>query len=141
MLTNISPHIKCKHTNPPNEIKLSLQIGVQLFLKWAIMQGVAMILQNIYQRQRLYTRIALGKVVLACLGYLISFTTSFFMRSVYIFSEKLTPLLDALIHIDVKISTCKLVCSMSLYRMFSVFFKINILKFVTFFCDLCVMFT
>ncbi|KAG6435033.1 hypothetical protein SASPL_106682 [Salvia splendens] len=37
------------------------QIGVQLFLKWAIMQGVAMILQNIYQRQRLYTRIALGK--------------------------------------------------------------------------------
>ncbi|KAL8538303.1 hypothetical protein ACS0TY_000327 [Phlomoides rotata] len=37
------------------------QIGVQLFLKWAIMQGVAMILQNRYQRQRLYTRIALGK--------------------------------------------------------------------------------
>ncbi|KAG8390488.1 hypothetical protein BUALT_Bualt01G0088600 [Buddleja alternifolia] len=37
------------------------QIGVELFLKWAIMQGVAMILQNIYQRQRLYTRIALGK--------------------------------------------------------------------------------
>lgn len=40
----------------------SLQIGVQLFLKWAIMQGVAMLLQNRYQRQRLYTRIALGKV-------------------------------------------------------------------------------
>lgn len=40
-----------------------LQIGVQLFLKWAIMQGVAMILQNRYQRQRLYTRIALGKVI------------------------------------------------------------------------------
>nr|XP_027081894.1 uncharacterized protein LOC113704290 isoform X2 [Coffea arabica] len=31
------------------------------FLQWAIMQGVAMILQNRYQRQRLYTRIALGK--------------------------------------------------------------------------------
>lgn len=42
--------------------KLSLQKGVELFLKWAIMQGVAMILQNRYQRQRLYTRIALGKV-------------------------------------------------------------------------------
>lgn len=39
-----------------------LQRGVQLFLKWAIMQGVAMLLQNRYQRQRLYTRIALGKV-------------------------------------------------------------------------------
>ncbi|XP_075486016.1 uncharacterized protein LOC142525586 isoform X1 [Primulina tabacum] len=37
------------------------QRGVQLFLKWAIMQGVSMILQNRYQRQRLYTRIALGK--------------------------------------------------------------------------------
>ncbi|KAH6809744.1 TMPIT-like protein [Perilla frutescens var. frutescens] len=37
------------------------QKGVELFLKWAIMQGVAMILQNRYQRQRLYTRIALGK--------------------------------------------------------------------------------
>ncbi|KAI5657452.1 hypothetical protein M9H77_26245 [Catharanthus roseus] len=37
------------------------QKGVQLFLKWAIMQGVAMLLQNRYQRQRLYTRIALGK--------------------------------------------------------------------------------
>ncbi|KAI8006387.1 hypothetical protein LOK49_LG07G00050 [Camellia lanceoleosa] len=37
------------------------QRGVQLFLKWAIMQGVAMLLQNRYQRQRLYTRIALGK--------------------------------------------------------------------------------
>ncbi|EPS74373.1 hypothetical protein M569_00383, partial [Genlisea aurea] len=34
---------------------------VELFLKWAIMQGVAMLLQNRYQRQRLYTRIALGK--------------------------------------------------------------------------------
>lgn len=39
-----------------------LQKGVHLFLKWAVMQGVAMILQNRYQRQRLYTRIALGKV-------------------------------------------------------------------------------
>ncbi|XP_051137973.1 uncharacterized protein LOC127256162 [Andrographis paniculata] len=37
------------------------QRGVQLFLIWAIMQGFAMILQNRYQRQRLYTRIALGK--------------------------------------------------------------------------------
>ncbi|XP_052194549.1 uncharacterized protein LOC127802651 [Diospyros lotus] len=37
------------------------QKGVQLFLQWAIMQGVAMLLQNRYQRQRLYTRIALGK--------------------------------------------------------------------------------
>ncbi|KAJ6809769.1 transmembrane protein 120-like protein [Iris pallida] len=37
------------------------QKGVQLFLVWAIMQGVAMLLQNRYQRQRLYTRIALGK--------------------------------------------------------------------------------
>ncbi|KAK6782272.1 hypothetical protein RDI58_020068 [Solanum bulbocastanum] len=34
---------------------------MQLFLKWAIMQGVAMLLQNRYHRQRLYTRIALGK--------------------------------------------------------------------------------
>ncbi|XP_059628871.1 uncharacterized protein LOC132271500 isoform X1 [Cornus florida] len=37
------------------------QRGVKLFLQWAIMQGVAMLLQNRYQRQRLYTRIALGK--------------------------------------------------------------------------------
>ncbi|KAJ3692628.1 hypothetical protein LUZ60_011723 [Juncus effusus] len=37
------------------------QKGVELFLAWAIMQGVAMLLQNKYQRQRLYTRIALGK--------------------------------------------------------------------------------
>ncbi|KAK9122451.1 hypothetical protein Syun_020068 [Stephania yunnanensis] len=37
------------------------QRGVQLFLLWAVMQGVAMLLQNRYQRQRLYTRIALGK--------------------------------------------------------------------------------
>ena len=39
-----------------------MQRGVQLFLQWAMMQGVAMLLQNRYQRQRLYTRIALGKV-------------------------------------------------------------------------------
>lgn len=39
-----------------------LQRGVHLFLQWAMMQGVAMLLQNRYQRQRLYTRIALGKV-------------------------------------------------------------------------------
>ncbi|KAF7148570.1 hypothetical protein RHSIM_Rhsim03G0218900 [Rhododendron simsii] len=37
------------------------QRGVELFLQWAIMQGVSMLLQNRYQRQRLYTRIALGK--------------------------------------------------------------------------------
>ncbi|KMZ70125.1 hypothetical protein ZOSMA_1G00960, partial [Zostera marina] len=37
------------------------QRGVELFLYWAMMQGVAMLLQNRYQRQRLYTRIALGK--------------------------------------------------------------------------------
>ncbi|XP_048319875.1 uncharacterized protein LOC107430044 isoform X2 [Ziziphus jujuba] len=37
------------------------QRGVQLFLQWAMMQGIAMLLQNRYQRQRLYTRIALGK--------------------------------------------------------------------------------
>ncbi|XP_071732154.1 uncharacterized protein [Rutidosis leptorrhynchoides] len=37
------------------------QKGIQLFLKWAIMQGVAMLVQNKYQRQRLYTRIAMGK--------------------------------------------------------------------------------
>ncbi|XP_006648213.2 transmembrane protein 120 homolog [Oryza brachyantha] len=37
------------------------QRGVQLFLRWAIMQGIAMHLQNRYQRQRLRTRIALGK--------------------------------------------------------------------------------
>lgn len=41
----------------------NLQRGVQLFLQWAMMQGVAMLLQNRYQRQRLYTRIALGKVL------------------------------------------------------------------------------
>ncbi|KAG6425624.1 hypothetical protein SASPL_116067 [Salvia splendens] len=41
--------------------KMVVQRGVELFLRWAIMQGVAMILQNRYQRQRLYTRIALGK--------------------------------------------------------------------------------
>ncbi|GAB2296386.1 hypothetical protein Dimus_030507 [Dionaea muscipula] len=37
------------------------QRGVELFFQWAMMQGVAMLLQNRYQRQRLYTRIALGK--------------------------------------------------------------------------------
>ncbi|KAK3042793.1 hypothetical protein RJ639_001066, partial [Escallonia herrerae] len=44
-----------------NKSQTCLQRGVQLFLQWAIMQGVAMLLQNRYQRQRLYTRIALGK--------------------------------------------------------------------------------
>ncbi|EXB87381.1 Transmembrane protein 120-like protein [Morus notabilis] len=37
------------------------QRGVHLFLQWALMQGISMLLQNRYQRQRLYTRIALGK--------------------------------------------------------------------------------
>ncbi|KAI3762348.1 hypothetical protein L1987_52776 [Smallanthus sonchifolius] len=37
------------------------QKGIELFLKWAIMQGAAMLVQNRYQRKRLYTRIALGK--------------------------------------------------------------------------------
>eukprot|EP00246_Nothoceros_aenigmaticus_P014079 TRINITY_DN5184_c0_g3_i3.p1 TRINITY_DN5184_c0_g3~~TRINITY_DN5184_c0_g3_i3.p1 ORF type:complete len:157 (-),score=18.13 TRINITY_DN5184_c0_g3_i3:535-1005(-) len=37
------------------------QQGVRLFLAWAVMQGIAMLLQNRYQRRRLYTRIALGK--------------------------------------------------------------------------------
>eukprot|EP00250_Pteridium_aquilinum_P009305 c18583_g2_i1 orf=144-1316(+) len=37
------------------------QHGVHFFLGWAVVQGVAMLLQNRYQRQRLYTRIALGK--------------------------------------------------------------------------------
>ncbi|PWZ22300.1 Transmembrane protein 120B [Zea mays] len=45
----------------------SKQRGVQLFLRWAIMQGIAMHLQNRYQRQRLRTRIALGKVNLTSL--------------------------------------------------------------------------
>ncbi|RYQ93195.1 hypothetical protein Ahy_B09g099473 isoform H [Arachis hypogaea] len=44
-----------------NLVNACLQRGVQLFLQWAMMQGVAMLLQNRYQRQRLYTRIALGK--------------------------------------------------------------------------------
>ena len=53
--------------SPPNLLALHsntnlLQRGVQLFLRWAIMQGIAMHLQNRYQRQRLRTRIALGKV-------------------------------------------------------------------------------
>ena len=38
------------------------QHGIRHFLLWAMMQGVVMLLQNRYQRQRLYTRIALGKV-------------------------------------------------------------------------------
>ncbi|RWR80885.1 transmembrane protein 120 [Cinnamomum micranthum f. kanehirae] len=47
------------------------QKGVQLFLAWAMMQGVAMLLQNRYQRQRLYTRIALGKGFEAYIGLLL----------------------------------------------------------------------
>ncbi|MBA0689837.1 hypothetical protein Goari_007546 [Gossypium aridum] len=43
------------------ELNDSLIRGVELFLQWAMMQGVAMLLQNRYQRQRFYTRIALGK--------------------------------------------------------------------------------
>eukprot|EP00250_Pteridium_aquilinum_P026728 c33502_g1_i1 orf=223-1074(+) len=37
------------------------QSGVRFFLLWAVVQGACMLLQNRYQRQRLYTRIALGK--------------------------------------------------------------------------------
>ena len=49
-------------TPPPSPVRgLWLQRVVSLFLAWAVMQGVAMLLQNHYQRQRLYTRIALGK--------------------------------------------------------------------------------
>lgn len=55
------------------ESEMPLQKGVELFLKWAIMQGVAMILQNRYQRQRLYTRIALGKVII--FGLIVLFVT------------------------------------------------------------------
>lgn len=35
----------------------------QLFLWWAMMQGVVMVMQNRYQRRRLYTKIALGNVM------------------------------------------------------------------------------
>ena len=38
------------------------RVFVKRFNAWAIFQGVNMLLQNRYQRQRLYTRIALGKV-------------------------------------------------------------------------------
>lgn len=41
---------------------LRKQESVSLFLSWAVMQGVVMLLQNRYQRRRMYTRIALGKV-------------------------------------------------------------------------------
>lgn len=41
---------------------LQKQESVSLFLLWAVMQGVVMLLQNRYQRRRMYTRIALGKV-------------------------------------------------------------------------------
>ena len=43
------------------DCKCTVQRGVQLFLQWAIMQGVAMLLQNRYQRQRLCTHIALAR--------------------------------------------------------------------------------
>lgn len=54
-----------------------MQRGVQLFLQWAMMQGVAMLLQNRYQRQRLYTRIALGKVPLLNSIFLLAFSFLF----------------------------------------------------------------
>lgn len=38
------------------------RVFVKRFNAWAIFQGVNMLLQNRYQRRRLYTRIALGKV-------------------------------------------------------------------------------
>ncbi|KAK8266915.1 hypothetical protein V6Z12_D12G278000 [Gossypium hirsutum] len=44
-----------------NELFNPVLRGVKLFLQWAMMLGVAMLLQNRYQRRRLYTRIALGK--------------------------------------------------------------------------------
>ncbi|KAI7979153.1 hypothetical protein LOK49_Contig486G00002 [Camellia lanceoleosa] len=47
-----------------SETAYVMQRGVQLFLQWAIMQGVAMLLQNRYQWQRLCTHIALGKPTL-----------------------------------------------------------------------------
>eukprot|EP00270_Netrium_digitus_P015587 TRINITY_DN5483_c0_g1_i2.p1 TRINITY_DN5483_c0_g1~~TRINITY_DN5483_c0_g1_i2.p1 ORF type:complete len:381 (+),score=128.45 TRINITY_DN5483_c0_g1_i2:439-1581(+) len=47
--------------NVEGENCVELQEGVGLFFKWAMMQGIAMLLQNRYQRRRLYTRIALGK--------------------------------------------------------------------------------
>lgn len=53
-LVSLTWEIKGKHD-------YDMQSAVQLFLLWAVMQGVAMLLQNRYQRQRLYTRIALGK--------------------------------------------------------------------------------
>lgn len=53
-----------------------MQRGVQLFLQWAMMQGVTMLLQNRYQRQRLYTRIALGKVILLNNIFLLAFSFS-----------------------------------------------------------------
>jgi hypothetical protein len=53
--------MRCLFVFVNNSLNLA-QRGVQLFLQWAMMQGVAMLLQNRYQRQRLYTRIALGKV-------------------------------------------------------------------------------
>jgi hypothetical protein len=44
--------------------------SVSLFLSWAVMQGVVMLLQNRYQRRRMYTRIALGKVSMGSVCYL-----------------------------------------------------------------------
>lgn len=35
--------------------------AVRMFLYWAILQGVVMLMQNRYQRRRMYTRVALGK--------------------------------------------------------------------------------
>lgn len=72
--------LKFNHFIPEKRCNASsfLQKGVQLFLVWAIMQGIAMLLQNRYQRQRLYTRIALGKVIS---WYYITFVTAFFCFS------------------------------------------------------------
>jgi hypothetical protein len=39
----------------------SVAHSVQTFLWWAILQGAVILMQNRYQRRRMYTRIALGK--------------------------------------------------------------------------------
>lgn len=59
---SLSGRLKVHKLNVYESLQNNLQRGVHLFLQWAMMQGVAMLLQNRYQRQRLYTRIALGKV-------------------------------------------------------------------------------
>ena len=38
-----------------------MNVHCEQFLIWCVFQGITMILQNRYQRRRMYTRIALGK--------------------------------------------------------------------------------